>query len=110
MLEVDWTSLFRTVGLNKASYERSLKSERLVPADPVEDPMPTGSVMNQPSAEAYLEEVHNTYLNCGNANLHVVSSNIDDEGFVRSMDPETSSAGTGPFEVPSPEASRQLNL
>lgn len=111
MLNVDWTSLFKTVGLNKASYSRSLKSERLVPADPSEDPMPSGSVMNYPSAEEYLEAVHGSYLNCGNANLHVVSSNvIDTEGFVRSMNPETASAGTGPFEVPSHEASHQLNL
>ena len=109
MLEVDWTSLFKTVGLCKASYSRSLKSERLVPTSPEEDPMPTGSVMNHDSAESYLDAVHNGYLNAGNASLHVVSE-VDVDGFVASMDPETSSAGTGPFEVPSPEAARQLNL
>ena len=110
MLEVDWTSLFKTVGLCKASYSRSLKSERLVPTSPEEDPMPSGSVMNHESAEAYLDAVHSTYLNAGNANLHVISSDIDDDGFIASMEPETSSAGTGPFEVPSPEAARQLDL
>ena len=111
MLNVDWTSLFKTVGLSQTSYARSLKSERLVPADPVEDPMPSGSVMVYSSAEEYLEAVHGSYLNCGNANLHVVSSNvIDTGGFVRSMNPETASAGTGPFEIPSPEAAQQLSL
>ena len=112
MLHVDWTTLFKTVGLCKARIARSLKHERLVPVEPEENPMPEGSVMGHENAEEYLRSVHETHMNNADPDLYVIHEDVEAnvDGFVQSMDPETSSAGTGPFEVPSSDDLKQLSL
>ena len=101
--------VFRTISLNNASRARSLKLEKLVPTNLEENPMPDGSILTFDSSESYLKWVHSAYMNCGNADLQVVlNTALDTDAFVASMDPETSSAGTGPFEIPSPEDLQRL--
>ena len=72
MLHVDWTSLFKTVGLCKARIARSLKHERLVPVEPEENPMPEGSVMGHENADEYLRSVHETHMNNVDPDLYVI--------------------------------------
>ena len=104
MLNTDWLVLFKTVGLDEASRMRSMKDEALVPIDEDANPMPEGVVMDQPSATDYLQVVHGGYLNCGNLDLIVV----DTEAFARTVDDDTASCDTGPFEIASSEEIIQL--
>ena len=106
MLNTDWVTLFKTVGLDEAARQRSMTDEVLVPIDEDANPMPEGAVMDQPSATEYLQVVHNGYLNCGNLDLIVV----DTEAFAESCTDgdDNASCVTGPFEVPSSESIIQL--
>ena len=108
-LDTDWPNLFKTVGLSRARLARSLKHERLVPIEPEENPMPSGTVMGHETAEDYLRTVNESFMNPSNPDLYVIPDAISTEGFISSMDPENSSSGTGPFEIPSEDDMKQLH-